>query len=175
MQGELALEQQHVSLYREDELLELRNLLPVIGVSQADNPALVEQLMEHYRQQPGALLKIMTALEFGVLDEEVRSPLRAGLFSCLLFVAGSLPSVLPFCFSALGPTEGLVVAALSTTLALFVVGAVKTWATRGNCWSAAMENLIIAGLGGGFAYAVGVLFNRLLHGEDEDEMIDMNY
>ena len=163
MQGELALEQEHVTLYPDDELDELKNLLPLIGVSTADNSQLVEQLLHHYRQRPDALLKIMTALEFGVLDEEVRSPIRAGLFSCVLFAAGSLPSVLPFCFSGSHPMLGLLVAALATTLALFVVGAVKTWATRGNCWSAAFENLSIAGLGGILAYAVGVFFDHLLH------------
>ena len=175
MEGELALEQEHVSLYQEDEIHELCNLLPVIGVSEADNPTLVQQLLSHYRQHPDALLKIMTALEFGVLDEEIRSPIRAGLFSCLLFVAGSLPSVLPFCFSGMNPTWGLIAAALCTSLALFVVGAVKSWATRGNCWTAAMENLTIAGCGGVFAYAVGVMFDKVLHDDDEAERMDMNY
>uniref|UniRef100_A0A7S3KVS4 Uncharacterized protein n=1 Tax=Amphora coffeiformis TaxID=265554 RepID=A0A7S3KVS4_9STRA len=178
MEGELALELEHVSLYPEDEIHELCKLLPVIGVSEANNPTLVQQLLDHYRQHPEALLKVMTALEFGVLDEEVRSPIRAGLFSCLLFVAGSLPSVLPFCFSGLNPTWGLVAAALSTSLALFAVGAVKSWATRGNCWTAAIENLIIAGCGGVFAYVVGLLFDHVLHGGDDrgdETVMDMNY
>lgn len=166
MEGELALESEHVSLYPDDEIRELCNLLPVIGVTEENNPILVQQLSNHYREHPDSLLKIMTALEFGVLDEEVRSPIRAALFSCFLFVAGSLPSVFPFCFSELNPTWGLIAAALSTAAALFVVGLVKSWATRGNFWTAAIENLTIAGCGGVFAYAVGLLFDHVLHGED---------
>lgn len=35
---------------------------------------------------------------------------------------------------------------------MLLVGAIKTWATRGRMLEAAMENLIIAGLGGALAY-----------------------
>ena len=164
MQGELALEQEHVDLYRDDEILELESLLPLIGIDVTVAPDLVQSLLQHYRAHPTALLKIMTVLEFGVIDDEVRSPIRAGLFSCLLFIVGSLPSVLPFLWVAHDtPLVGLWWAAICTTTALFVVGAVKTWATRGNWCSAAWENLSIAGAGGVLAYGVGVLFDAWLH------------
>ena len=168
MQGELALEQEHVTMYREDELLELEALLPMIGISAqaGSSPDLIDHLLNHYRTSPDALLKIMTVLEFGVIDQEVRSPIRAGIFSCILFVVGSLPSVLPFLWAGPRPMWGLLVAATATATALLVVGAVKTWATRGNCWTAALENLSIAGAGGVLAYGVGVLFDSLLHSHD---------
>jgi len=50
------------------------------------------------------------------------------------------------------------------TLGLLVVGAVKTWATRGDPVRAALENLLVATGGGGLAYGVGVLFDRLVGG-----------
>ena len=168
MQGELALEQKHVNLYNENELLELVNLLPLIGLP-TENNDLVERLLQHYRHHPDALLKVMTVLEFGIVDDEIRSPIRAGLVSCLLFMVGSLPSVLPFLWCDRDATLGLLMAALGTALALFVVGAVKTWATRGNAWMAALENMSIAGLGGILAYFVGVLFDHLVRNHEQQE------
>ena len=106
----------------------------------------------------------MTTLEFGVLDTETRSPIVAGLSSCTLFICGSLPSVLPFIFSGDRPLMGLTYAAVLTTLALLLVGAIKTWATRGKCIESALENLFIAGCGAVVAYFVGELFDRIVSG-----------
>jgi VIT1/CCC1 family predicted Fe2+/Mn2+ transporter len=100
----------------------------------------------------------MVALEFGVIEEEQRSPLWAGLTSCACFIAGSLPSVIPFIFDV-SPKFGLIYAAAFTVIALMIVGMIKTWATRGNFWRATMENLAIAGGGGAIAYGVGILFD----------------
>lgn len=119
-------------------------------------------LKNYYRENPDALLELMKALEFGVIDKETRSPITAGLFSCVLFVLGSLPSVLPFVFSGDKPITGLIIAACITVSALLMVGAIKTWASRGNCLVAAVENLVIAGLGGAIAYGVGVLFENII-------------
>lgn len=161
MQGEIALEQEHVARFLEDEVSEVSNLLELIGIPKEEEE-ITSQLCAYYREHPASLLKIMTALEFGVVQDETRSPIRAGVFSCLLFLIGSLPSVVPFMFSVT-PLIGLILAAAITMCALLVVGAVKTWATRGNCVTAAMENLVIASFGGGFAYAVGLAFDEVLH------------
>jgi len=161
MEGEIALEKEHVARYLEAEVSEVGNLLELIGIPKEEG-GINDELCDYYRQHPTALLKIMIALEFGVVQAERRSPFRAGGFSCVLFLIGALPSVVPFCFSV-KPVQGLIAAAVITMAALLVVGAVKTWATRGNCVTAAMENLVIAGFGGGFAYGVGVAFDKLLH------------
>jgi VIT1/CCC1 family predicted Fe2+/Mn2+ transporter len=119
-------------------------------------------LLEHYRNHPDALLQVMTTLEFGVVDSEVRSAINAGLFSGFLFVLGSLPSVLPFIVIRDDATLGLIVAGVVTTAALLMVGAIKTWATRGNWITSAIENLVIAGCGGAIAYYVGFGFEKLI-------------
>ncbi|GKY95552.1 hypothetical protein MPSEU_000516800 [Mayamaea pseudoterrestris] len=160
MTGEIALEKEHISLYLEDELSEMGTLLTSIGIG-TDAVEIRKQLLEYYRYKPASLLKAMTSLEFGVIDQETRSPLRAGLMSCGLFLLGSVPSVLPFAFGNEALVQ-LIASAVVTTVCLVIVGAVKTWATRGNCISAAVENFVIAGLGGSFAYAVGFGFNHML-------------
>jgi VIT1/CCC1 family predicted Fe2+/Mn2+ transporter len=157
-EGELALEKEHIRNFRQDELHELTDLLEDIGL---EGP-LRDDVVDHFGADDEALLKVMTALEFGVVETERRSPSRAMFMSGALFLAGSLPSVLPFAFVA-KPSTGLWIATLGAVFGLLVVGAVKTWATRGDPLRAALENLLVAAGGGGLAYGVGVLFNALVN------------
>jgi predicted membrane protein (TIGR00267 family) len=102
------------------------------------------------------MLNAMKALEFGVVDSERRSPYRAMLFSGVLFFAGSLPSVVPFML--IDDTRvGLAWAAVLAAAGLFAVGVAKARVTKGNVIKSGGENLVIAGLGGLVAYAVGAM------------------
>jgi vacuolar iron transporter family protein len=166
MHGEIALEQNHIKHQCDSEIAELGNLLELIGISEADETPLdlCEQLKVYYRSNPKALLKVMVALEFGVLEDERRRPLLAGLMSCCLFAIGSLPSVIPFIFSGDEPLMGLAVACIFSLSSLLLVGVVKSWATRGDWVSAAVENFVIAGFGGILAYATGAAFDAMMGG-----------
>jgi VIT1/CCC1 family predicted Fe2+/Mn2+ transporter len=157
-EGELALEKEHIRDFHEDELHELSDLLQDIGLK----GSLRDEVVVHFGEDDEALLKVMTALEFGVVKTERRSPYRAMFMSGGLFLAGSLPSVLPFAFVSSAFT-GLWIATLGAVLGLLVVGAVKTWATRGDPLRAALENLLVAAGGGGLAYGVGLLFDALVN------------
>jgi vacuolar iron transporter family protein len=164
MRGEIALEQNHIAHQPDAEIAELANLLELIGICEETTPlALRQDLTLFYRNNPKALLKVMVALEFGVLEDEKRRPLRAGLMSCGLFAIGSLPSIIPFIFSGNEPLRiGLAAACFFSLSSLLLVGAVKSWATRGDWVSAAVENFVIAGIGGILAYATGAAFDTLL-------------
>lgn len=164
--SEIEIEKRHVRLFLEEEITELEGLLEIIGIPPEDTE-LRRVLLSHYRNHPDALLQVMTTLEFGVVDSEVRSEISAGLFSGFLFVVGSLPSVVPFIFIRDNSTLGLIVAGVVTTVALLLVGAIKTWATRGNWIVSAMENLIIAGCGGAIAYYVGFGFEKIIELYDD--------
>ncbi|MBN2112956.1 MAG: VIT1/CCC1 transporter family protein [Acidimicrobiia bacterium] len=156
-EGEIALERAHIREHREAELHELRDLLGGIGLE----GELRDRVVEHFGRDDESLLGVMTALEFGVVETERRKPHTAMYLSGLLFSVGSLPAVLPFAFVH-SPGFGLILAAAGTILGLLIVGAVKTWATRGRPVRAALENLVIAALGGGLAYGVGLLFDHLV-------------
>ena len=60
------------------------------------------------------------------------------------------------------PNAGLIAPACITITVLTMVGAVKSWAAKGKCLVAAMENLVIAGFGGGIAYGLGLMFDSLI-------------
>ena len=162
LQGEIGLERTHIRDFKQDEINEVRELLNLIGIP-PEKKALRRQLIAHYANDSDALLKVMIALEFGVVEEEERSPMTAAVTSGLLFFLGSLPSVLPFVPSDHPPSSGLLVASAATIMSLLLVGAIKTWATRGDCLNASLENLIVAGLGGVLAFFVGNFFDRLVH------------
>ena len=158
-EGELALEREHIRDFHEAELEEMRDLLGDIGLE----GSLRDEVVGHFSADDEALLKAMTALEFGVVETERRSPYRAMWMSGGLFLLGSLPSVLPFAFVS-SAVRGLVIASIGAILGLLMVGAVRTWATRGRPLRAAIENLLVAAGGGAVAYGVGTLFDRLVNG-----------
>jgi VIT1/CCC1 family predicted Fe2+/Mn2+ transporter len=161
LRGEIGLEREHIRDNNAAEMEELNQLLGVIGIP-AEKSELQMVLFDHYKNDTEALLKLMVVLEFGFVEEEVRSPILAAIVSGMLFTVGSLPSLLPFVFGNASSTNSLYIATALVVSALLLVGAVKTWATRGNCLSAAVENLVVASVGGVLAYYVGVLFSNIL-------------
>ena len=161
--GEIELEKRHVRDYLEDEVKQLDSLFTLIGIpDDSEERTVRHQLKQYYKTNPDDLLKCMIALEFGVLDTEIRKPIMAGLTSGGVFVLGSLTSVIPFAI-AKHPVDGIIAAAVVTGVALMVVGGLKTWATRGNFIYASLENVILSGIGAAIAYGVGLAFDKMVN------------
>lgn len=152
LESELALEREHIRDHRDMELSQLREMFEEMGIHPED----LDGVVEAFDRSDTALLNSMKALEFGVIDSERRSPYKAMFYSALLFIIGSLPSVVPFLFVS-RPGTGLLWASVFAALGLFGVGAAKTAVTRTNLWLAGLENLVIAGIGGVAAYMIGAL------------------
>lgn len=152
LDSELTLERTHITHHRDMELAQLREMFEDMGIAEDD----LDPMVAAFDRSDDALLNAMAALEFGVVDSERRSPVRAAVFSGILFVAGSAPSVLPFLFVT-STSFGLGIAALGTAAGLFAVGVAKTAVTRGQPMRAGLENLVIAGFGGLVAYGIGRL------------------
>lgn len=152
--SERELEIEHMAHHRDRELDEFREMFGDMGLP-ADE---IERVVEALDRDDDAFLKTMMALEFGVVDEERRSPYTAGALSGLLFLAGSLPSIVPF-FLIDSTGLGLFVAAIGSGLALFGVGVAKTFVTRKNWLWAGTENVLIATAGALIAYGVGSIYD----------------
>lgn len=152
--GELALEREHFKYYKDRELDELREFLRDIGLA----TSAIEAVVESAAEDDEVLLELMKAFEFGVIDDGRRNPVTAMIMSGLLFLAGSLPSVLPFVFMD-NPDRALVVAAVGASVALFVVGMVKTRLTRRNPWLSGLENVAVAGVGAVVSYFIGLAYD----------------
>jgi predicted membrane protein (TIGR00267 family) len=156
--GELELEREHFKYYKDRELDEVREYLANIGV----DPAAAEAVVESAAADEDVLMELMKAFEFGVVDDGRRNPFVAMVMSGLLFLAGSLPSVLPFAFMS-DPDEALVVAAIGAAIGLFVVGVVKTQMTRTNPLKSGLENVAIAGVGAIISYLIGLGYDSFVN------------
>lgn len=152
LESEIDLEKTHIEHFRNRELAQLYQMFRDIGIAEGDLPDVVRA----FSQDDQTLLNAMKVMEFGVVDSEERSPIKAMLMSGGLFLGGSIPSVAPFLFD-LRPHVALAIAALLLAIALFSVGVVKTFITRTNPIVAGLENLAIATFGGVVAYLVGRL------------------
>ena len=155
--GELALEREHFEFHKERELDEVREFLGNIGMGEGAIQAVVEDAAG----DDEVLMELMKAFEFGVLDEGRRNPFFAMATSGLLFLTGSLPSVLPFAVLT-NPDQALAVAAVGAAIGLFVVGVVKTRLTRTNPIVSGLENVAVAGVGAVVSYLIGLGYDSLV-------------
>lgn len=152
---ELNIERDHIRHYRDMEVDQLRDMLSEMALEGPD----LDTAVAIFSKDDGRLLASMKVMEFGVVDSEERSPHAAMTVSGLTFIAGALPSVLPF--ALLDNTQaGLTVAGILTAIGLFAVGATKSVVTKTHTIKAGLENLAIAGVGGVLAYWVGWLFEK---------------
>lgn len=151
---ELELERHHIRWHRQDEVDQLHQMFGDLGLTGETLDAAVAQVAS----DDDAMLEAMKRLEFGVIDEDRRSPAMAAVYSGLLFLLGAVPSVLPFVVAD-DPFVGLLWAGALTGIALFTVGVVKTRVTGTNPWKAGAENLMISMAGAIVSYWVGRLFD----------------
>lgn len=155
LEAELVLEREHIRDHRDMELDQLREMFTDMGLLTED----VDPVVAAFDRSDAALLNAMKSLEFGVVDSERRSPYLAMLASGLLFLAGSLPSVLPFLFFQ-STNVALVWATMLSLAGLFTVGVVKARVTQGNWAKSGLENMSIAGFGGVAAWFIGDVVGR---------------
>ena len=151
---EMGLEKEHLEFHREVEIQEIHDMFGDLGFPEDE----IQHIVDVVDADDKAFLKVMMALEFGVVDTERRSPYTAMIMSGLLFLMGSLSSILPFVFTD-DPITGLWIAAIGTGIALFAVGALKTIATHTNPIVSGLENVAVAAGGAAVAYVVGRLFD----------------
>jgi VIT1/CCC1 family predicted Fe2+/Mn2+ transporter len=152
--AELSLERHHHEEHRAEERRQLREMLAEHGLS---GDAL-ETVVDIIDDDDEVMFSMHKALEFGIVDDERRSPWLAAVTSGLLFLAGAIPSVIPFAiWDATG--TALLAAAVLSGIGLFAVGAAKTLQTRRNPVLSGAENLALGFVGGVIAYGVGLAFD----------------
>jgi len=150
--AELELERFHIEHFRDAEMAQLGDFFRDMGVARED----LDAVLSGFKNNDLALLNAMAALEFGVVESERRSPYRAMLASGLLFLLGSMTSVLPFALFTTNKTA-LVWASTLTLAGLFAVGVIKATVARTSTIRSGLENMVIAGLGGLAAWVIGAL------------------
>jgi VIT1/CCC1 family predicted Fe2+/Mn2+ transporter len=154
IQSDLALEETHFLHHRDVEMEELRVTLFTLGL----RDQLLNDCVIAIGDKDETLLAFMKAFEFGYSEEEQRNPCVAMGLSGLLFMTGSLPSILPF-FITNQVEYATLYAGILSSLVLFLVGSIKSKVTQSNWICGGIENLGLGVIGSAISYSVGLLFS----------------
>src|SRR3984893_12037614 len=115
-----------------------------------------DMLAEKLSQDPDAMLKVLAAEELGGASEGGGHPVQAATAAGVSTFLGAMVPVLPFFF--LRGTQGVLVAAVVSLVAHFLVGAAKSLFTLRTWWAAGLEMTLAGVLVGGATYAAGLLY-----------------
>ena len=147
----LARERREIEEHPEEEREELSLFYQLKGLSKEDADVFAEKLAHN----PEAMLQVLAAEELGGAaagGNPVQAALAAGISTGL----GALIPVIPF-FWLRGFTA-VIVAAIVSLLAHFLVGASKALFTLRSWWAAGLEMTVAGIIVGVITYAFGVLF-----------------
>ena len=142
-------ERQEIAEHPEEEREELSLFYQLKGIDEATADAMAEQLAK----QPDAMLKALAAEEFGVAGDR-GDPKEAALAAGISTGLGAIVPVIPFIFTT--GTVAIVLAAIISLVAHFLVGAAKSLVTLRTWWSAGLEMTLAGVIVGGATYLVGL-------------------
>ncbi len=150
----LARERKEIAEHPEEEKEELSLFYQLKGMPKDD----ADEIAERLSHTPDAMLNVLAAEELGgarSANDPVQAAIAAGLSTGL----GAIIPVLPFFF--LHGTPALIVAAVVSLVAHFVVGAAKSLVTLRSWWSSGLEMTLAGVIVGGVLYGVGLLFRSV--------------
>ena len=119
------------------------------GIDEGTADAMVEQLSRN----PEAMLKAIAAEEFGISGEP-NDPKQAAIAAGLATGLGAIIPVIPFFFTT--GTPAILMAAVISLIAHFLVGAAKSLVTLRSWWAAGLEMTLAGVIVGGATYLVGL-------------------
>ena len=142
-------ERQEIAEHPEEEQEELSLFYQLKGIDEAIADAMASQLA----RDPDAMLKALAAEEFGVAGDR-GDPKEAALAAGVSTGLGAIVPVIPFIFTT--GTVAIVLAAVISLIAHFLVGAAKSLVTLRSWWSAGLEMTLAGVIVGGATYLVGL-------------------
>jgi VIT1/CCC1 family predicted Fe2+/Mn2+ transporter len=142
-------ERQEIAEHPDEELEELSLFYQLKGIDEATADSMAAQLAT----QPDAMLRALSVEEFGVTGDR-GDPAQAALAAGVSTGLGAIVPVIPFIFTT--GTVAIVVAAVISLVAHFLVGAAKSLVTLRSWWSAGLEMTLAGVIVGGATYLVGL-------------------
>jgi VIT1/CCC1 family predicted Fe2+/Mn2+ transporter len=144
-------ERQEIAERPEEEKEELSLFYQLKGIDAATADMLAERMAEH----PDAMLQALTQEEFGGAAAGGGDPTQAAVAAGLSTGFGALVPVVPFFFTT--GSVAIVLAAIVSLAAHFLVGAAKSLVTLRTWWSAGLEMTLAGVIVGGITYGIGLL------------------
>ena len=142
-------ERREIAEHPDEEQEELSLFYQLKGINEDTAEAMAEQLSNH----PDAMLRALTAEEFGLTGDR-RDPRQAAIAAGVSTGLGAIVPVIPFMFTT--GTVAIVLAAAVSLVAHFLVGAAKSLVTLRTWWSAGLEMTLAGAIVGGATYLVGL-------------------
>lgn len=157
-EAEMARERKELQDHPEEEIEELVLYYELKGLSNDDARYLVERIAK----DPERLLAAIAQEELGLSDKTTPNVWRSAVVGSLSTAIGAFIPVIPFFF--LEGTTAILVAALISLIAHFIVGAAKSLITTRSWWASGLEMTMVGVLAGVVTFAVGVLTAPLAAG-----------
>ena len=143
-------ERQEIAEHPEEEREELSLFYQLKGLDERSADELAERMSKH----PDAMLKALTVEEFGGAAAGGSDPTQAAFAAGVSTGLGALVPVVPFFFTT--GSQAIVLAAIVSLVAHFLVGAAKSLVTLRTWWSAGLEMTMAGVIVGGATYLVGL-------------------
>jgi VIT1/CCC1 family predicted Fe2+/Mn2+ transporter len=145
-------ERDEIRRFPEHERDEIRNIYRDKGFS----GQLLDQIVSHITADPTRWRSVMMREELGFGVEVMDPPLRSALTVGGSYLVGAAVPLLPYLL--VEPKLGILISALATIIALFVVGAAKTVLTARPWWRSGVESMAIGLVAAIVTYSVGRAF-----------------
>ena len=143
-------ERQEIAEHPEEEKEELSLFYQLKGIDEGTANQLAERMSEH----PDAMLRALSAEEFGATEADTSDAAQAALAAGVSTGLGAIVPVIPFMITT--GTAAIVAAAVVSLVAHFLVGAAKSLVTLRSWWSAGLEMTLAGVIVGGATYLVGL-------------------
>ncbi len=118
--------------------------------------ALLDQIVSHITADPARWRGVMMREELGFGEEVMEPPLRSALIVGGAYLVGAAVPMVPYLF--VRPSAGILLSAIATIVALFIVGAAKTLLTARRWWRSGLESMAIGIVAAAVTYSVGRSF-----------------
>jgi VIT1/CCC1 family predicted Fe2+/Mn2+ transporter/rubrerythrin len=146
----VAQERGEIEEHPEEEKVELSLFYQLKGLDEK----FADELAEKLSKNPDAMLKVLATEELGG-TEAGGDPLQSAIAAGLSTFLGAMVPVIPFFF--LRGTLAVIVAAVVSLVAHFMVGAAKSLFTLRTWWAAGLEMTAAGVIVGGATYVLGLL------------------
>jgi VIT1/CCC1 family predicted Fe2+/Mn2+ transporter len=153
-QAEIAREKRELEESPDEEREELALFYQLKGLSEQESHDLVARLAE----KPDVMLQTMVQEELGLTADSAPNPLVSAVSSSAATAVGAIIPVIPFFF--MHGLAAVLVAAIISLIAHFVVGALKTLVTARNWIASGLEMTVVGAIEGLITFGLG----RLLAG-----------
>jgi vacuolar iron transporter family protein len=144
----------------EGEKEEVRQIYAKKGFKGKD----LDRVVDVITSDKNVWLDTMMYEELGLLHED-KTPAKSGLATFLAFCAAGFIPLITFVLAMLFPWyifDTFVVSAMLTGLALYTVGAMRSWVTGIHWHNSGMQMLVVGGIAAIVAYAIGYLLRGIV-------------